>query len=124
MVSAMALTRLSAVLVVAAVESVPDLALQRLLDDEPGRQLDQLRAVRRRCQPALDQAERTSRVRIDAGILFSMDAPWAWAGPAEPVLIIHPKDAPQPEFPDPMRHSLTAPASMTSRDHGKARTLR
>jgi hypothetical protein len=51
----MALTRLSAVLVVAAVESVPLLALQLLLNDQLGRQLDKLRAARRRCQPALDQ---------------------------------------------------------------------
>jgi hypothetical protein len=55
---AVALTRGGAVLVVAAVERVPHLALQRLLDDQPGRQRDQLRAPRGRRQAPFDQGRK------------------------------------------------------------------
>ena len=97
---AMALARSIPALVVAAIERVPHLALQGLLDDQPGRQLDQLRATGWRCEPSFNQGREgftgahRGRYPRPHGVLL-----WAWAGSAEPGLIIHPKDAPHPEFP-------------------------
>ena len=96
----MALARSIPALVVAAIERVPHLALQGLLDDQPGRQLDQLRAAGRRREPSFNQGREgftgahRGRYPRPHGVLL-----WAWAGSAEPGLIIHPKDAPHPEFP-------------------------
>jgi hypothetical protein len=55
MAVAMALARSLPALVVAAIERIPHLAFQGLLDDQPGRQLDQLRAAGRRGKPPFDQ---------------------------------------------------------------------
>ena len=52
---AVALARNRTVLVIVAAERVLGLALQRFLDDQPGRQFDQRRTTGRRCQPSFDQ---------------------------------------------------------------------
>src|SRR5688500_2646961 len=86
MVSAMALARGLPALVVAAIERVPHLALQCLLDDQPGRQLDQLRAAGRGREPSFNQSREgftgphRGRYPRPHGVLL-----WAWAGSAEPV---------------------------------------
>src|SRR5687768_11292519 len=80
---AMALAWSIPALVVAAIERVPHLALQGLLDDQPGRQLDQLRAARRRREPSFNQRREgftgahRGRYPRPHGVLL-------WLGPALP----------------------------------------
>ena len=85
---AVALAGLGAVLVVVAPERIPALRLQRLLDDQPRRQLDQL-LLGRPARPDVPRSARTSdwRVRIEAGILFSMGCSLLAPAATGPVLL-------------------------------------
>jgi hypothetical protein len=70
-------------LVVAAIERVPHLALQSLLDDQPGASSTRSeRPAGDASRPSI-RAERASRVRIEAGILVPMRCSFG-LGPALP----------------------------------------
>src|SRR5512147_87043 len=116
---AMAPTRLSAVLVVAAIERVPHLTLQRLFHDQPGRRLHQLRTTRRRSQPSFDQSRKSftgmhrCRYPLGHGVLLEL-------GPAPPSPLSNPPKGCTPtQIPS---NSKTSPAARPY-DSGRSRSL-
>ena len=97
-----------ATLIVPTVERVPHLALQGLLDDQPGRQLDQFRAARRRREPPFDQGREgftgahRGRYPPRHGVLLGL-------GPAPPSPSSHPPKGCTPaRIPSNLRTSPAA----------------
>ena len=102
--------RLCPVLVVVPADRVPRLRLQRLLDDQPRRQLDQLLASRIR-PGALDHVRKRLARPLDAGTLFAMGCLLAGSSTSR----LHPSPISSNPMPSPGSRASSRARCSTSR---------